>query len=50
LVKALPPEEGIETLSSDQYLKSRVKVKALPPEEGIETVHPRMTNAKNARR
>jgi len=39
-VKALPPEEGIETeagLSVEHYI---ISVKALPPEEGIETTSP----------
>jgi len=36
-VKALPPEEGIETLATFSLSFSSRGVKALPPEEGIET-------------
>jgi len=37
-VKALPPEEGIETLATFSLSFSSRGVKALPPEEGIETI------------
>ena len=39
-VKALPPEEGIETVVVEHRPdRGPFEVKALPPEEGIETVH-----------
>jgi len=36
-VKALPPEEGIETSIQNLLHRFSPSVKALPPEEGIET-------------
>jgi len=39
-VKALPPEEGIETWGWVGTGKLGSGVKALPPEEGIETLEP----------
>jgi len=36
-VKALPPEEGIETRTAPALPRPAGVVKALPPEEGIET-------------
>ena len=36
-MKALPDEEGIETLRRPNPLPEKVSMKALPDEEGIET-------------